>query len=496
MLKQKFLVQFGSNISLRILGMISGIVLARVAGPEVLGTIAYATAYVGIFGFITGLFGTGNIKLISEGKDLGDNLATYSRLQIIAIIIFFFSVLVWFAIQKYILIHQFESKIHEQVIIITLFSMVITKLIQFSDSTFTGQLKQAKANLPNIVKGILFQLGKIVVVLLGFKAVGLVSWNLLTGIIVLPIAINLFRSLPYGKYSKELAKNYLKISIPVFLIVVLNSVIAYSDKLILQHYTNSTELGYFAVAFSLGGMILILGSTMGIVFFPLFSKYIKENNWENLNNKINKFQIFLANFILPFICLLGIIAEPLLLGILGDKYQNSVIPFILMIYASYISIVGMPYGNILSGMGKFYLNFWLKLLKFLFYIISVIYFVSTEYLGLGAIGLAMNLLSVNIFHNILVIFTSRRIGKLKINYQVLLTYAVLLILVLISYLIVVPFLKDITKYWWVIFPPVFLIIVFSLLNSLNLITKKQVIQLFQIINPKLTYNYIKEEMNE
>ena len=246
MLKQKFLVQFGSNISLRILGMISGIVLARVAGPEVLGTIAYATAYVGIFGFITGLFGTGNIKLISEGKDLGDNLATYSRLQIIAIIIFFFSVLVWFAIQKYILIHQFESKIHEQVIIITLFSMVITKLIQFSDSTFTGQLKQAKANLPNIVKGILFQLGKIVVVLLGFKAVGLVSWNLLTGIIVLPIAINLFRSLPYGKYSKELAKNYLKISIPVFLIVVLNSVIAYSDKLILQHYTNSTELGYFA----------------------------------------------------------------------------------------------------------------------------------------------------------------------------------------------------------------------------------------------------------
>ena len=324
----------------------------------------------------------------------------------------------------------------------------------------------------------------------------MVSWNLLTGIIVLPIAINLFRSLPYGKYSKELAKNYLKISIPVFLIVVLNSVIAYSDKLILQHYTNSTELGYFAVAFSLGGMILILGSTMGIVFFPLFSKYIKENNWENLNNKINKFQIFLANFILPFICLLGIIAEPLLLGILGDKYQNSVIPFILMIYASYISIVGMPYGNILSGMGKFYLNFWLKLLKFLFYIISVIYFVSTEYLGLGAIGLAMNLLSVNIFHNMLVIFTSRRIGKLKINYQVLLTYAVLLILVLISYLIVVPFLKDITKYWWVIFPPIFLIIVFSLLNSLNLITKKQVIQLFQIINPKLTYNYIKEEMNE
>jgi len=496
MLKQKFLVQFGSNMSLRILGLISGIVVARVVGPEVLGTIAYAAAYVGIFGFITGLFGTGNIKLISEGEDLGDSLATYSRLQIIAIIIFLFTVLIWFAVQKYILNYQFESSIHEQVIIITLFAMVITKLIQFNDSTFTGQLKQAKANLPKIVRGILFQLGKIVVVLLGFNAVGLIGWNLLTGIIVLPIAINLFRSLPYGKFRKELAKNHLKIAIPISLIVILNSLIAYSDRLILQHYTNSTELGYFAAAFSLGGMILILGNTMGTVFFPLFSRYIKENNWENLNVKINKFQTFIASFILPFICLLGIIAEPLLLAVLGDKYQNSITPFIFLIYASYISIVGMPFGNILSGMGKFYLNFWLKLLKFLFYIIGVIYFVSTEYLGLGAIGLAMNLLSVNIFHNMLVIFTSGRIGKLKINYQVLLTYAVLFFLVLISYLIVVPFLKDITKYWWFIFPPFFLIIVFSFLNSLNLITKKQVIQLFQIISPKLTYNYIKEEMNE
>ncbi len=495
MLKQKFLVQFGSNMSLRILGLISGIVVARVAGPEVLGTIAYATAYVGIFGFITGLFGTGNIKLISEGKDIGDSLATYSRLQIIAIIIFLFTVLIWFAVQKYILNYQFESSIHEQVIIITLFAMVITKLIQFNDSTFTGQLKQAKANLPKIVRGILFQLGKIVVVLLGFNAVGLVGWNLLTGIIVLPIAINLFRSLPYGKYRKELAKNHLKIAIPISLIVILNSLIGYSDRLILQHYTNSTELGYFAAAFSLGGMILILGNTMGTVFFPLFSRYIKENNWENLNVKINKFQTFIASFILPFICLLGIIAEPLLLAVLGDKYQNSITPFIFLIYASYITIVGMPYGNILSGMGKFYMNFWLKLAKFIFYIISVIYFVSTEYLGLGAIGLAINLLAVNVFHNILVILASIRTGEVNFDYRVLLTYLVIFIMVLTSYL-VVPFLKDITMYWWVLFPPIFLIIVFGILFSVNLITKKQVYELIEIVNPKLTYKYIKKEMNE
>ena len=69
-------------------------------------------------------------------------------------------------------------------------------------------------------------------------------------------------------------------------------------------------------------------------------------------------------------------------------------------------------------------------------------------------------------------------GEVKFDYRVLLTYLVIFIMVLTSYL-VVPFLKDITMYWWVLFPPIFLIIVFGILFSINLITKKLQVALEQ-----------------
>lgn len=495
MLKQRFLVQFGSNMSLRLLGMISGIFVARIAGPEVLGTIAYATAYVSIFGFITGLFGTGHIKLISEGKNLGACMATYTRLQTVSIAIFFAVVLGWFSIQKFVLNHVFESKIHELVILIALASVVFTKLVDFNNSSFTGQLKQVKANLPHIVRGVLFQTGKIAVVLLGFRAIGLATWNLITAVIVIPIAYQLYRKLPRGKYNKQLAYEHIKIALPIFLIVVLNTLIGFSDKLILQHYTNSTELGYFAAAFSLGGMILMLGGSIGTVFFPLFSALIKENNWKSVNLRIQTFESFITTFIFPLVCLLSLIAEPFLLLVLGEKFQQSITPFIILLFASYFSIVGMPYGNIITGMGRFYLSLWLKAAKFVFYILAVIYFISPDFLGLGAVGLAINLLLVNLLHNILQFIVAKRIGVVSIRYINLVRY-IIIITISIGVFLFIPMMTEISKLWWMFLCPAFLFLIFGVFILTGLLNRIQINELIVLINPQKTLKYIKKEINE
>ncbi|MBI4648426.1 MAG: hypothetical protein HY738_18040, partial [Bacteroidia bacterium] len=49
----------------------TGILVARFAGPTIIGTVAFGFAYVTVFGFINGLFGVSHIKLVSEGYDLG-----------------------------------------------------------------------------------------------------------------------------------------------------------------------------------------------------------------------------------------------------------------------------------------------------------------------------------------------------------------------------------------------------------------------------------------
>ena len=51
MLKQKFIVHFGSNFIIQLFSLFAGIIVARLAGPEVVGTIAYGTSYVMVWGF-------------------------------------------------------------------------------------------------------------------------------------------------------------------------------------------------------------------------------------------------------------------------------------------------------------------------------------------------------------------------------------------------------------------------------------------------------------
>lgn len=273
MLKQKFVTHFGSHFVVRIIALFSGIIVARVAGPEVVGTIAYGTSYVMLWGFISGLFGTGHIKLISEGQDIGKCMSVFSRLYFGSVMVYFIVVLGFFLFQKYILNIDFGGSTQQVVIMVLLAANILDKFYQYSNVTFTATMEQARANLPVFLKSILWQTGRIAVVLLGFKAVGLVTYNLVITFLILPLVYNLIKKYPRSGWDNQLFKRHMNYAMPIFLIVIINSIIRYSDKLLLAHFTNTTELGYYSAAFSIGGMIMLASASIGNIFFPLFSAH-------------------------------------------------------------------------------------------------------------------------------------------------------------------------------------------------------------------------------
>jgi len=101
--------------------MLAGIFVARYAGPEVVGTLAYGLAYVAVFTFVLGLFGTPHIKLISEGKPLNKCMGTSARLQLGSMSTYLIFVSGWIVFQKYVLGNNFESQAQETVIWIFVF---------------------------------------------------------------------------------------------------------------------------------------------------------------------------------------------------------------------------------------------------------------------------------------------------------------------------------------------------------------------------------------
>lgn len=493
MLKQRFLVQFGSNMVIKVVAMIAGIVVARVAGPGVVGTLAFGMSYVSLWGFLNTTFAPAHLKLVSEGRNQGDCIATYTYLKIWITALFIVVVFFWFIFQKYFLKYKFESIEQQYVIGIYVLVTVVTQMYNIVSNSYTATLQQAKANLPNLIQNIVFNFGRIGVVLLGFRAVGLASWNLIAVIIVSPICYRLFKKLPWGTWNKELMRKYIFYGIPTILFSIVNSVLLFADKLLLTHYTNVTELGYYSAAFSIGGTFLLLSNAIGTIFFPLFSRLITENNWEQINIQIKIFQRFCTQFILPFILLLVVVSRPLLILMLGNEYEPSVISFMLISLSSYFIIIGMPYGNIINGMGKFYLNVWISLGKLAVFILALTFFVSPRYLDLGATGVAINYLLINVLSNLLYILVSNKIGKLKIDYTNSIRTIVVFLVTGILYYISHSLFSQ-SNWIWLIQIPLYFFVIYGILFLTGMIKTDDIRLLWNTMNPRKTMIYIKSEL--
>jgi O-antigen/teichoic acid export membrane protein len=357
-------------------------------------------------------------------------------------------------------------------------------------------MEQARARLPLLIKGTCWQLGRILVVIIGFKAIGLATWNLVITLLILPFVLKLLKKYPRSTWDNELFKKYIGYSVPVFLIVIINSVVQYSDKLFLAHYTDTTELGYYSAAFSIGGAMMLFSRAGSSIFFPLFSSYLKTNNWEAVRGKIMQYQEFLAIFAFPLVCLIAVISAPLLVFVLGVRYEPSILPFAIIAFATYVSVVGMPYGNTITGAGRFYLNVLINLIKLVIFVISINIFISPRFLGLGAAGLALNLLVINLATNLLYLYFSKKLSKLSF-FSMQNTFRYLLIFSVSGplYLYQDTF-SDWFAFWWIAIIPVYLIFVYGLMYLLGLVKITHARQFMDLVNVTKVVAYVKGELSD
>jgi len=495
MLKQKFIVQYGSMAITQIVGMVAGIIVARLAGPGVMGMVAYGTSYVSLLGFINGIFGSAHIKLVSEGKEHSKCMGVYTRLQKICALIYFITVLALFLIHKNILHYPFESREQEWIILIALLTYTFELYGQYANVIFTSNLQQAKANLPNFFKTIIFHIGRILIVIVFVKnlALKLYSWHLILAILFIPVIHKLLKEYPIGKYDNILAKQYFKYGRAILFMSVIDSVTNYSDKLMLAHFTDTTQLGYYSAASSIGGLILTLAGSAGLIFFPLFSGYISKGDWESVNTKIYQYHEFIILFIFPLICLLAIVGGPILLLILGNKYKPSIIPFQILIFASYISVLGMPYGNIISGMGKFNLLVLINLIRLMVFVVSTILLIAPNMLNLGAVGLATNQIVMNLTRNGLYLHFAKKIGEVHMKSKNNIRHLIIIGWTFLAFLLSIYF-KKILSIWWIIMVPSYIIPLYLILNITGFMGKEHWKLLLNTLNLKKTLKYTYNEI--
>jgi O-antigen/teichoic acid export membrane protein len=180
--------------------------------------------------------------------------------------------------------------------------------------------------------------------------------------------------------------------------------------------------------------------------------------------------------------------------LLGEKFNQSIIPFQIILIASFVSVIGMPYGNILSAMGKFYIQAYINIFRLLLFVVSLFLFVSPRFLNMGAIGLAISILLINIVLNVLYQYYSAKLGKLKVEFKNLYKYAVITLAALLVYVIYVYF-ELYSLLGLAFLSLLFTLVTYTTLYFLGLMKTHHIELLTRIIKVKDLKNYIKKDFS-
>ena len=494
MLKQKIKLDYYSNIILQLVQIGASIVVARIAGATVLGTVAFGTAFVSTFVFIADLgIGTAHMKLISSEKgSLDKYIGTYASIKFIFIGFFILVILGFYFIRKFGFGYEFESKIHEQVIFISLIAITTQELFSIPRATFSGKVEVAKRVIPDFTMKILYNLIRIVVVLLGFGAVAIALGKIAASLMVIPLYVYFFKSYKIGKPDKKLLKKYLSISGPVILIGISTKFIDQFDKVLLQFFTNSENVGYYTAGFRFGAMVKMIGVALGSVLMPDFSNSFAKNDPYAISHKIYRFERFSYIFILPVILIVAILSDVIVRFLLGVEFEQSIPIMTVITLATFIYTMGTPMGSVITGAGKFKLSAILNSLRLAIFLIFAVVLVHPDLNNMKGLGMAFAFLAANVLFFILNRRYSKSLcGSIKKYHAI--PYLIIGILFFAGGFYIyqqyctTPLLK-------ILFTIGFLIMHFTVYYIFNLMNKNDLKELKSVISLGKMLKYLKDEL--
>jgi O-antigen/teichoic acid export membrane protein len=391
MLKQKIVLSYGSMMVTNVFSIIAGIIVARIVGPTVMGTLAFGLSFVMMWDFINDPgISTAHIKFVSEGRDQGKCLATYGVIKLGLVTVFSLVVLSVYSVQRLLLHAKYESRATDLVIFISLVTVVASRIVEIPRATWFARTERTKVDLPVMIESISSRSIRILIAALGFGAVALALVNLSTALLILlPINLYFFLKEPFAIFNNKLAKEYLRYGAPLVFLASSNTLYAYFDRVLLQNLTDVKQVGLYSIGFSFSQPFQYIGAAIGGLFFPLFSSKIAKNEFDSIRQMILKYNRFLVIFILPMVLLFVVYAPTLVPLLLGKAYLESINVVRLVILGIFINVYQLPLGNLLLGSGRFKLAAIINWANTIFFAGMIFFLAAPRMMNLGASGAAL-----------------------------------------------------------------------------------------------------------
>ncbi len=279
-------------------------------------SVPLGTFQTGLVTFISKFFAQqqlGKIKFIL--KEISKHILT------VAFILFFLLILESKTIASYL---QIE---YSTPVILIAWSLLFAAFAPILMAGLQGIQKFISLAIIMVITGSSKLLVSVTMVWLNYGINGALSGFLIAAILTIFLSLILLRPIleykaePEKGIIKDLYLHFLPVGISLLCLLVLTS----SDIVLVKHYFNPTQAGYYSVASLIGKIILFLPAAITTVMFPKTSYLLSQDKTTEARNLLKK-SLYYVGFLCGSAALVCIFFTSLILKLLSGKVYPQSIP--------------------------------------------------------------------------------------------------------------------------------------------------------------------------
>lgn len=218
-----------------------------------------------------------------------------------------------------------------------------------------GIREMKKYAAATIIQSVLMVIVTVALIYSGFGVAGAVI-----GIVLSAVGNCLFLIGVSRKYFKitlseyvPVTKKMLKFGAQIFGANAINMINTQLDIILIGFFLTSTELGYYSIAISLSGLLMLLPTSIQKITYPATSSYWSENNHGVLNNMLNKSMKYCTVILVLLGLGIGFFAKDIIIFLFKEDFVYAVLPLQILLIGTVIrGSISKPIGGSLSGIGR------------------------------------------------------------------------------------------------------------------------------------------------
>ncbi len=381
------------KIGVQMIKLVLGVILARLLTPGDYGLIGMITVFIAISSiFIDSGFGLAYIQK-KDADDVDASTIFYFNLFVSTTL---FAVL-WLAAP--FIANFYDEEQLTQLIRVLAVVLIINSFGLIQITKLNKEVNFKKKTILMLISAVASGGAGIFAALQGFGVWSLVVQKI-TKSAIDSVGLWLFyKWRPLFVFSIASLKSLLSFSTWALFLGILTAIFDNIYLIVIGKFFPAAQLGFYTKAKQFEQVASQTPShAVGVVAFPVFSKL--QDDKVSLKKAIKKFSGHTMFFVAPLVAVLFVIAEPLFLLLLTDKWGPMIPYFKLLLIAGVLYPIHMVNVQVLSAQGKMKLNFNISMVKNSFRVLNIIimYRFGVIYIIYGEIFFSYVALVINTYY--------------------------------------------------------------------------------------------------